>query len=250
MQFIDLSLPLEDEKYSQWPRIRVHHQTHAASRWLLRFYFRLPFSYLRNRLGWANDRLTLYTHSGTHLDAPWHFGPEPEWKKSRTIDEVPLEWCYGNGVVLDVRHRGHGELITAGDLQAALRGGTLADTDIVLIHTGMSRWYGTPDFFERGPGMSREATLFVLDHGIRVIGIDAWGFDLPLRLAARLALEKKDKNFFWQAHYTGIDREYCHIEQLTNLDRLPARGFNVACFPVKVKGGSAGWCRVVAMMGD
>jgi len=250
LKLIDLSLPLEDEKYSQWPRIKVHHQKHAASRWLLRFYFRLPFSYLRNRLGWANDRLTLSTHSGTHLDAPWHFGPVVEGKQSRTIDEVPLEWCYGDGVVLDVRHCAHGELITPVDLQAALRAGssTLKSSDIVLLHTGMSRHYGTPDFFERGPGMSREATLWVLDHGVKVIGIDAWGFDLPLKLAARLARQKKDKNFFWQAHYAGIDREYCHIEQLTNLDLLPARGFKVACFPIKVKRASAGWCRVVAII--
>jgi kynurenine formamidase len=98
--------------------------------------------------------------------------------------------------------------------------------------------------------MSREATMILLNHGIKVIGIDAWGFDLPLKFAARTARTKRDRNFFWQSHYAGIDHEYCHIEQLTNLDKLPPHGFKIACFPIKIKGGSAGWCRVVALLGE
>ncbi len=90
----------------------------------------------------------------------------------------------------------------------------------------------------------------ILNQGIRVIGIDAWGFDLPLKYAAQTARDRKDRSFFWQAHYVGIKHEYCHIEQLTNLDKLPPRDFTIACFPVKIKGGSAGWCRVVAFLAD
>ena len=252
MRIIDLSLPLEGGKNFQWPPITVKHQGHAASRWIMRLYFRLPFAYLRNRLGWANDKLTLSAHSGTHLDAPWHFSPVVEGKRARTIDEVPLEWCYGDGVVVDVRHRKNGELITAEDIENALKkiSYELKGSDVVLLHTGMSRFYGRPEFFNEGPGMSREATVWILNRGIKIIGIDAWGFDLPLQQAAQKAKQTKDKNFFWQAHYAGIDHEYCHIEQLTNLDKLPPHGFTVACFPVKIKDGSAGWCRVVALINE
>jgi kynurenine formamidase len=55
---------------------------------------------------------------------------------------------------------------------------------------------------------------------------------------------------FWAAHYVGIDKEYCHIERLTNLDQLPPTGFTICAFPLKVKGGSAGPARVVALIHD
>jgi kynurenine formamidase len=250
MKIVDLSLPLEGEKDCQWPSIKVRHQGHRRSRWTIRFYLNLSWKYLSNRLGWANDFVTLSSHSGTHLDAPWHFSPIVEGKKAKTIDEVPIDWCYGDGVVLDVRHRKTEELIAPEDIEHALKkiAYTFKSFDIVLIHTGMSRFYGSPDFFHQGPGMSREATLYILDKGVRVIGIDAWSFDLPLKYAARKARAAKDVNFFWQSHFAGIDHEYCHIEQLTNLEQLPPYGFKIACFPIKLKGGSAGWCRVVALI--
>jgi cyclase len=57
------------------------------------------------------------------------------------------------------------------------------------------------------------------------------------------------KEVLWEAHLAGIEKEYCQIEKLANLDSLPApTGFKVACFPVKLKGAGAGWCRAVAIL--
>jgi hypothetical protein len=57
---------------------------------------------LPNGLGWAVETLTISTHSGTHLDAPYHYHPTMDrGKPSLTIDEIPLEWCFGDGVLLD-----------------------------------------------------------------------------------------------------------------------------------------------------
>jgi cyclase len=61
----------------------------------------------------------------------------------------------------------------------------------------------------------------------------------------------QERIMVWTAHKAGIKKEYCHIEKLANLDRLPEPyGFKVACFPVKLTGGSAGWSRVVAIFDD
>ncbi|MDP2906516.1 MAG: DNA polymerase/3'-5' exonuclease PolX, partial [Nanoarchaeota archaeon] len=65
------------------------------------------------------EKIVLSTHSGTHLDAPWHYAPVSEGKKAKTIDQIPLEWCYGNGVVLDFRRKKDGALITVKDLEKA-----------------------------------------------------------------------------------------------------------------------------------
>ena len=82
------------------------------------------------------------------------------------------------------------------------------------------------------------------------MGIDSWGWDAPLAHQAQEAKRSGRQDVFWSAHYVGVEKEYCQIERLANLDRLPATGFGVCAFPLKVKGGSAGPARVVAMVGQ
>ncbi|MNC92620.1 hypothetical protein D3C83_90800 [compost metagenome] len=76
------------------------------------------------------------------------------------------------------------------------------------------------------------------------MGIDAWGWDAPLNRQAAEALTQKKPGIFWAAHQADLD--YSQIERLTNLDQLPPSGFKVACFPLKIQGGSAAPARVVA----
>jgi kynurenine formamidase len=202
-------------------------------------------------LGLANENLRLDTHAGTHMDAPWHFGPLCENKPAKTIDQIPLDWCLRPGVVLDLRHKHAGELITPADLQEALDriGYSLQPRDIVLLMTGADKHLHDRDYFSAHAGMGREATLWLLDRGVRVIGIDGWGFDRPAGVMLQDYLRTGDHAAILPAHMVGRDREYCHIEKMANLDKIPvAYGFWVACFPVKIERGSAGWVRAVAMV--
>ena len=81
------------------------------------------------------------------------------------------------------------------------------------------------------------------------MGIDAWGWDRPFWALKEEFQRTGDKSILWEGHRAGIEKEYCHIEKLANLDKLPRPfGFEVACFPVKLTGGSAGWCRAVAII--
>ncbi len=83
----------------------------------------------------ANDNVEALTHAGTHVDAPYHFGPMVEGKPAKKIDEVPVEWCYGNGVLLDFSStKKSGEAITINDLEQQLKriNYTLKPMDIVL----------------------------------------------------------------------------------------------------------------------
>jgi kynurenine formamidase len=81
-----------------------------------------------------------------------------------------------------------------------------------------------------------------------VMGIDAWGWDAPLNMQAEQARESGEKGVFWAAHQAGIP--YCQIERLANLAALPPTGFEVACFPLRIVGGSAAPARVVAIVAD
>ena len=173
-------------------------------------------------------------------------------KRAKTIDEVPLEWCFGEGIVIDMTHKRDFDPITSTDIQVFLEKEklSLVSDMIVLVKTGRDKLMGTKDFFYQGTGMSAEATKWLIKQGIRVMGIDQWGWDLPLPYLIKKAKEANNTELFWEAHLVGVDYEYCHMEQLTNLDALPTIGFNVAAFPLKIQGGSAAPARVVAILNE
>lgn len=252
MRVVDLSVPLADDKAwaPRWARTKLKRSGHRTGARHIRLLFRLPSRYLRTGLGWANDHISLSTHGTTHVDAPWHYAPTSEGKPARTIDELPLEWFYGDGVVVDVTDKPDGSAVTVEDLENALAGHEIRPGDIVLFRSGGDRRLGTRAYFTQGVGVSAEATRWLLDRGVRVVGTDCWGWDRPLHLQAAEAKETGKNDVFWAAHYVGVDREYCQIERLANLDRLPRHGFKVCCFPLKVQGGSAGPARVVALVDE
>jgi kynurenine formamidase len=192
--------------------------------------------------------VTLSTHSGTHVDAPLHYGPS-DTGHTRSIDEVPLEWCYGAGVLLDMRGKDRAVGITRADVEAELAhiGHTLAPLDIVLVMTGTN--LREPGYESRHPGLRVDATEFLVDRGVKLIGIDAWGLDRPFDVMADDA--RAGRAQFWESHLLGRRKEYCQIERLANLEALPRpTGFTVAAFPVKLERASAGWARVVAIVDE
>jgi len=252
MKIFDLSVPTEESPSEPLP-IRVEHQAHEDSAELMINFFDATIDDLPNGLGWANDNVYMNAHSGTHVDAPWHYYPTCRGTRARTIDELPLEWFFGDGVVVDMRHKSKGGLIDTEDVQTSLQNMNYAlkPGDIVLIQTGADKYWGQAEYFEAGAGMSATATRWLIDQGIRVMGIDTWGWDQPFWAMKERFKETKDPGVIWEAHRVGIDLEYCQIEKLANLEKLPRPyGFKVACFPVKLTGGSGGWSRVVAIFDD
>ncbi|MBT1686648.1 cyclase family protein [Dawidia soli] len=252
MKIIDLSKTIQYNAGDPFfMKVRIKHKPHRKARWLIR-YLGLPFRlFPKNFIGWADDTIQqMGVHATTHLDAPWHYAPTSEGKPAKTIDQVPLEWCYGDGIVIDMKHKADFEAITVEDIQQFLSKNNLSLKPglIVLIKTGRDKYMGTKEFFERGTGMSAQATAWLIDQGINVMGIDQWGWDLPLRYMVQKAKESGNAELFWEGHLVGRDKEYCHLEQLTNLDALPYQGFKVALFPLKIKGASAAPARVVAIM--
>ncbi|MEZ4934820.1 MAG: cyclase family protein [Saprospiraceae bacterium] len=252
MKIIDLSKPIQyNSGDPSFMRVKIKHKPHRKAKWLLRF-FGLPARlFPQNFIGWADDSIQkMGVHATTHIDAPWHYAPTCEGQPAKTIDEVPLDWCFGEGIVIDMQHKPDFEAITSADIQAFLQKNDLElkPKMIVLIKTGRDQHMGTKQFFTNGTGMSAEATEWLIDQGIKVMGIDQWGWDLPLPYMIKKAKETNDSELFWEAHLVGRKKEYCHIEQLTNLDALPFSGFKVAVFPLKIVGASAAPARVVAMV--
>jgi len=176
---------------------------------------------------------------GTHIDARKHLvaeAPGPEG--------IPLEYCYADGVLLDFRHKEKGSGITAAEIREALDkiGYRLKPLDIVLIWTGAGAYQNEQRYLTDHCGMTREATLWLIDQGIKVMGIDAITFDPPVWAM----FERKQ---FWEAHLVMREREYYHIENMTNFDQIPRPyGFKVAAFPIKWVGTTAAPVRAVAIV--
>jgi kynurenine formamidase len=139
--------------------------------------------------------------------------------------------------------------ITRNDVEAELEriGHTLEPLDIVLVMTGTN--LKEPGYESRHPGLRVDATEFLVDRGVRLIGIDAWGLDRPFDVMIEDA--RAGRAQFWESHLLGRRKEYCQIERLANLDSLPRpTGFVVSAFPFKLEGASAAWARVVAIFDE
>ncbi len=252
LRLIDLSVPLEHAAVSAPlpPAIRyVTHESEGLAQ-MRQFFGIAPEDLVySNGQGWAIEEITATTHTGTHVDAPYHYGATSAGQPARRIDEVPLEWCFAPGVVLDMRHKAAGEEITVDDLRTALDriGYQLRPLDIVLLQTGADKRLESREYF-RQPGLGRDGTLWLVEQGVKVIGIDAYTLDRPFSDMVADYRRTGDGRHIWPAHFAGLTREYCQVEKLANLNLLPAHGFHVSCLPVKIKAASAGWCRAVALV--
>jgi kynurenine formamidase len=253
-QIIDLSIAIESGLPSDPEMMipKIDYLTHAQGAEQMELFFPgLKKEQLPKSLGWAIEFVQLTTHSGTHLDAPFHYHPFMDNDlPALTIDQVPLDWCFQDGVVLDFSHKGDGERITAVDVSNKLSeiGYALKPLDIVLIRTGADAFWGKAEYIFKGCGMTRESTLYLLERGVKVVGIDAWSWDRPLPYLALEFQKTGDLSIIWEAHFAGIEKGYCHMEKMVNLNLIPRPfGFKVACFPIKIKSASAGWTRPVAI---
>ena len=251
---IDLSRAIENDVVADPPGLGpsiVYSDHQAGAKEMQSMFPGLDIAELPDGEGWAVERMSVTTHNGTHVDAPWHYASTMDRGKAAiTIDEAPLDWFLRPGVKLDFRSFDSGHVVTALELEHAFKsiGHSPQPFDIVLMNTSAGLAYGTAKYLSAGCGFGREATLWLLQRGIRVVGTDAWSWDAPFSFTREKFAQHRDPSIIWEGHKAGREKAYCQIEKLANLESLPAVGFSVCCFPVKIKDASAGFARVVALL--
>ncbi|WP_457652273.1 cyclase family protein [Rhodocaloribacter sp.] len=187
-------------------------------------------------------------HGGTHLDAPVHFA-----EGQRTTDEIPLTQLIGPAVVVDVTEQAAADrdyLVKTADFEAwEAEHGRLPDGVIVLLRTGFGRFWPDRTAYmgtdERGadavpklhfPGLDPEAARWLVEHrAIHAIGLDTPSIDYG-------------QSRLFETHRTLFAANIPAFENVANLDRLPETGFTVIALPMKIRGGSGGPLRIVAVV--
>jgi kynurenine formamidase len=188
-------------------------------------------------------------HGGTHIDAPVHFS-----KGRHSVEAIPLDNLMGPGIKIDVSDRAlldRDYLVSVDDLKGweASEGMSIPAGSIVLLETGYSRFYPDKQKYlgtdQRGedavkllhfPGLSPEASQWLVENrNIKSIGIDTPSIDYG-------------QSQYFKSHVILMDKNIPAFENLANLDKLPARGFQVIALPMKIKGGSGAPLRIVAVL--
>jgi len=265
MKIIDLSLPIDDKAF-EVHKVAIERVAHKAG--VEKFNRVIMGKTLAGRIKYLFGQRILKkedlpdeeflsleivhapVHIGTHLDYSFHYGSTSEGRASKTAEEIPLEYCYQDGVKLELTHKQPNEKILAADIETALAkiNYKLKPLDIVCLHTGADKLYGSQKYFSDYPGVDTSAIDYLLDRGIKIFGVDTMGIDRPYRFMLKEFLENKDTQALYPAHFYGRKREFIHIERLANLEQLPVTGFKIICFPVKIRRTGAAWSRVVAVL--
>lgn len=179
--------------------------------------------------GWNATTLGLYSHCGTHMDAPLHFGVS-----DRTIDQVPLDRCMGPAWVVDLTGIEPRTLIGTDDL------GQIRDKvgagDGLLLRTRWSERIGNPSYRNALPRVSEELARWCAEKGVRLLGVE------PPSVA-----DVNNLRELTAVHEILLGAEIIIVEGLTNLDQIRSERVTFMAFPLKVKGGDGSPVRAFAI---
>jgi len=154
-KMIDISVAIENDITVDPPGMdmKINYMNHKQTvGQLLPFFPGLEQEELPGGEAWAIEQVSLFTHNGTHLDAPYHFhSTMNNGERAITIDEVPLEWCFNRGVKLDFRHFEDGYVVTAQDIKDELKriDHELQPLDIVVVNTSAAEAYGKSNYLAK-----------------------------------------------------------------------------------------------------
>lgn len=252
MKIIDLSVPMDVNSKEPFPP-EITYIDHKSSVERASKLFGIdPLEWPEGK-AWATELVNLSTHTGTHVDAPYHYWDMTGDQPAKKIHELPLEWFIGNGVLLDFTEKERATEITEAEVVAELEriNHTLSPGEIVLIRTDSDKKFYNDDYAKTHPGMSAEATRYLISKGIKVMGTDGYGWDVPFEVQGKLYKETNDPDVLWSAHYVGKELEYVQIEKLANLEKLPSpTGFKVIAIPINIIGASGSWVRPIAIIDE
>jgi arylformamidase len=179
--------------------------------------------------GYNLELLFLSSHTGTHLDAPYHFV-----KNGAKIHQIPLDRLLGNGILIKIK-KGKNKVISKNDLISFERkNGNIPKYSSVFFHTGWQKNLKSDYYFTDNPGLSESATKYLISKAINLVGIDSPSIDLG-----------KDKTF--SVHKILAKNNILIVENLSNLNKISSKQFDFIILPLKLKDATGSPVRAIAI---
>lgn len=177
--------------------------------------------------GYPEVKITMYTHTATHMDAPIHI-----IKGARTLDELPLDKFMGKAIAIDCKHLRENQITKEFLLPFESR---IKNVEFVLFHSGWDSKWKTDGYFNDFPTLTAEATTWLTQFKLKGIGLDSISLD-PVA----------DMNL--PNHKIVLAKEILIIENMCNMDSLPDGEFMFQCFPLKIEKADGSPVRAVAIV--
>jgi kynurenine formamidase len=188
----------------------------------------IPWSTLKED-GYNLELLFLSSHTGTHLDAPYHFV-----KNGAKIHEIPLDRLLGNGVLIKIK-KGKNQVITKNDLILFERkNGNIQKHSSIIFHTEWQKNLNSDSYFINNPGLSESAAKYLVSKEINLVGIDSPSIDLGT-------------NRTFIVHKILAKNNILIVENLTNLNKISSKQFDFIILPLKLKDASGSPVRAIAI---
>ncbi len=182
-----------------------------------------------NEDGWNASTLQLYSHSGTHMDAPFHFEVNPQ-----TIDKLPLDRLISRAWVVDLRPVKPGELLQVSQLESIEE--VFKKGDSLILHTGWSKKHGSSEYRDKLPRISKELAVWMGEKGVNILGVE------PPSVADVNNLEEVT-----EIHQILMKNDIIILEGLVNLEALSKAEVTLIALPLKVYKGDGAPARVIAL---
>jgi len=180
-----------------------------------------------DEIGFLEKKITFYSHTGTHIDAPAHL-----IKGSKTLDLLPIEHFFGKALLLNFDNT---ENATIGVKELELHQEAIQKAHFLLIHTGWSQYWGAEQYFSDYPVLSLEAANWLSSFGLKGFGLDT------------ISADKADTQDY-PVHKTLLQNNTIIIENLNNLQVLPCKQFNFSCLPLSIEDADGSPVRAVALI--
>lgn len=178
-------------------------------------------------IGFLEKKITLYSHTGTHVDAPAHL-----LKGRKTLDMLPIDHFYGPALLLNF-DKVSTKTIEIKDLEPYRD--SIKEIDFLLLHTGWSRYWGSDRYFTHFPVLSTEAAHWLSDFPLKGLGLDTISAD-----------PADSKEYF--VHKVLLEKDIIIIENLAHLADLPDEQFQFSCFPMSFEDADGSPVRAVAFL--
>jgi arylformamidase len=175
--------------------------------------------------GFAELKMTMVTHTGTHIDAPSHI-----YKNAKSLDRFPIEKFTGMAIVIPCLNRKEIDLDYLKTFE-----NKITQTDFIIFYTGWQEKWNTADYFDFFPTLSKEAAHWLSGFKLKGLGFDTISAD-------------KVSSTDLPIHHVLLEKEIIIIENLSNLDKLPTDFYTFQCIPLKIKNADGSPVRALAMI--